>query len=97
MIVSAGGFVGVGAAASTLLACNAAAAQQDLQSLANGPQGIVNQTLVNLCTAIGAAANGTLTGGAAFEALIAASSFVPNIANILPAIPDCSSIARLAP
>lgn len=96
-IVPDGGYVAVGTDASTLLATNAAVAHRDLKSLSDGPNGIVNQTLVNLMGAVATAAASTLTGGPAFAAIIGAANFVSGIAGILPTIPDGSSKVRIAP
>jgi hypothetical protein len=98
IVPSGGGVLSLGALASALNpTTRAAAVQDDLNTLSNGPSGIVKQTLVNLCSALGAAANGTLTGGAAFEAIIAASGFIPGISNIAPLIPGCSTSVLIKP
>jgi hypothetical protein len=93
-IVPAGGLQGLGALASSLSAIRALPAQADLTSLA---QSIVQKSLQNLCVGLGAAAATTLTGGPAFEAIIAASGYVSGLSGILPVIPGCSSVVRVAP
>ena len=93
-LVPTGGKVGLGALASSLADDRAAAAQADLQTLANN---IVAQTIQNFSAALGTAAASTLTGGASFAAIISASGFVTGISGINPTIPTASSIVRLAP
>ena len=97
-IVPVGGVVSVGALAGTLSSLHAGAVHADLDSLINdATNGVIAKTLQTLATAIGAAGASTLTGGAAFSAILSAAGWVEGLSGIKPTIPGCSATVFLKP